>query len=219
MPESVTVPLADTSDMVQIHRVFREALSSAAPLVGSVPPGDASRAETVYIYFANVLEFLRVHHEGEDELLWSKLIDRNPGEADTIRRIAHQHEGVHEALDVARERLEAWHADPQIEHGAKLAAALATLGADLAAHLDEEERVILPIAARCLTAPEWGELPAHGMQHYGRDEIWLLLGLIQEQFTPEQNAMMESHMPPPVLDFWTGPGRQMFTEFVTRLRG
>jgi hemerythrin-like domain-containing protein len=219
MPESVTVPLADTTDMIQVHRVFREALSSAAPLVGSVAPGDAERARIVFTYYANILEFLRVHHEGEDELLWSKLIERNPLDADTIRRIAHQHEGVHESLDAANEHLRTWHADPQVESGAKLAAALATLGAVLAAHLDEEERVILPIAARTITAPEWGELPAHGMQHYGGNEIWLLLGLIQEQFTPEQVSMMESHMPPPVLDFWTNTGRPMFRDFVAQLRG
>jgi hemerythrin-like domain-containing protein len=218
MPESVTLPLADTSDMVQVHRVFREALSSAAPLVGSVAPGDAQRVDTVHTYYANVLEFLRVHHEGEDELLWSKLVDRNPGDADTIRRIAHQHEGVHASLDLARERLAVWHAEPDVESGAKLAAALATLGADLAAHLDEEERVILPIAARSITAPEWGELPAHGMQHFTGDKIWLILGLIQEQFTPEQVSMMESHMPPPVLEFWTNTGRPMFLDFVARLR-
>jgi hemerythrin-like domain-containing protein len=219
MSESVTVPLADTSDMVQVHRVFREALSSAAPFVGSVAPGDAERAQIVHTYYANVLEFLRVHHEGEDELLWPKLVERNPADADTIRRIAHQHEGVSAALEEARERLEAWYADPQIESGAKLAAALATLGADLAAHLDEEERVVLPIAARSITAPEWGELPAHGMQHYSGNEIWLLLGLIQEQFTPEQVSMMESHMPPPALEFWTNVGRPTFQDFIAQLRG
>jgi hemerythrin-like domain-containing protein len=219
MSESVTVPFADTSDMVQVHRVFREALSSAAPLVGSVAPDDAERADIVHTYYANVLEFLRVHHEGEDDLLWSKLIERNPDDAGSIRRIALQHEGVHAALDAARDRLETWYADPQVESGAKLAAALATLGADLAAHLDEEERVILPIAARSITAPEWGELPAHGMQHYSGNEIWLILGLIQEQFTPEQVSMMESHMPPPVLEFWTNVGRPTFLDFVAQLRG
>jgi hemerythrin-like domain-containing protein len=213
------VPFADTSDMVQVHRVFREALSSAAPLVGSVAPDDAERADIVHTYYANVLEFLRVHHEGEDDLLWSKLIERNPDDAGSIRRIALQHEGVHAALDAARDRLETWYADPQVESGAKPAAALATLGADLAAHLDEEERVILPIAARSITAPEWGELPAHGMQHYSGNEIWLILGLIQEQFTPEQVSMMESHMPPPVLEFWTNVGRPTFLDFVAQLRG
>ena len=219
MSNSVTVPLADTSDMIQLHRVFREALASAAPLVGSVAAGDTERAEIVHAYYFNVLALLHGHHEGEDALVWPKLVERAPEHAETILRIAGQHEGVLASLDEADRLLEEWHSDPQIDRGAKLAAALATLGAELAAHLDEEERVILPIAAQHMTAPEWGELPAHGMQHFTGDKVWLILGLIQEQMRPEQIAVMEAHMPPPVLEFWTGTGRAMFTDFVSRLRG
>lgn len=219
MSDTVAVPLADTSDMIQLHRVFREALASAAPLVGSVAPGDVERAEVVHAYYFNVLALLRGHHEGEDELVWPKLVERVPEKAATVTRIAGQHEGVVTSMDEAGRLLEEWHNDPQIERGAKLAAALATLGAELAAHLDEEERVILPIAAQHITAPEWGELPAHGMQHFTGDKIWLILGLIQEQMRPEQIAVMEAHMPPPVLEFWTGTGRPMFVDFVARLRG
>lgn len=218
MSETVAVPLADTSDMIQLHCVFREALASAAPLVGSVAPSDHERVELVHAYYFNVLALLRGHHEGEDELVWPKLVERAPDQADTITRIAGQHDGVLSSMDEACQLLEAWKSDPQIDRGAKLAAALATLGAELAAHLDEEERVILPIAAQHLTAPEWGELPAHGMQHFTGDKVWLILGLIQEQMRPEQIAVMEAHMPPPVLEFWTGTGRAMFTDFVGRLR-
>ena len=74
MADSITAPLADTSDMVQFHRVFRDALSSAAPLVGSVAAGDIARADVVGSYYANVLALLKSHHEGEDELVWPKLV-------------------------------------------------------------------------------------------------------------------------------------------------
>jgi iron-sulfur cluster repair protein YtfE (RIC family) len=219
MSDIVTVPLADTSDMIQLHCVFREALGSAAPLVGSVAAGDSERAEVVHAYYFNVLALLRGHHEGEDELVWPKLVERAPEHAETIMRIAGQHDGVVTSMDEACRLLDEWKQDPQIDGGAKLAAALATLGAELAAHLDEEERVILPIAAQHMTAPEWGELPAHGMQHFSGDKIWLILGLIQEQMRPEQIAVMEAHMPPPALEFWTSTGRALFTDFVGRLRG
>jgi hypothetical protein len=67
--------------------------------------------------------------------------------------------------------------------------------------------------------PEWGELPSHGMQHFAGDKMWLIIGLLQEQFSPEQVAMMESHMPPPVLDFWTSQGRPQFQAYIAEVRG
>jgi hypothetical protein len=213
------MPLANTEDMVQVHRVFREAFRSAPAFIGSVAAGDTARAEVVGSYYANVLEFLRVHHEGEDELLWPKLLERASDQADTISTIAGQHKGVETALATANARLAEWRAEPDVDRGAQLAVALASLNADLVAHLDEEERVILPIAAAHITMPEWGELPGHGMQHFAGDKMWLIIGLLQEQFSPEQVAMMESHMPPPVLDFWTSQGRPQFQAYIAEVRG
>jgi len=218
LSDAVTTPLTDTSDMIQLHRVFRDALGTAAPLVGSVPAGDRARAEIVASYYANVLALLHSHHEGEDELVWPKLVERAPDDADTVMRIAGQHNGVLVALETADARLAEWLADPQIESGAVLAAALATLGAELTTHLDEEERVILPIAARHLTPEEWGELPSHGMRSFRGDKLWLVMGLIREQMRPEQIAHMEAHMPPPVLEFWNTAGRQEFESFIAELR-
>lgn len=214
----VTSTLTDTSDMIRFHRIFREALGAAAPLVGSVAPGDHDRADVVGSYYANVLELLRVHHEGEDELVWPKLLDRAPDEAETIRRIAGQHEGVVTSMQTAQTHIVEWRTDPSTDNAVRLAVALATLGVELAHHLDEEEHVILPIAARHMTAEEWGELPAHGMQHFAGDKRWLVIGLIQEQMTAEQVAVMEARMPPPVLDFWVNVGRAQYEAFVADLR-
>ena len=218
MSDNGAIALTDTSDMIQLHRVFRDALGAAAPLVGSVAPGDTARADVVGSYYANVLALLHSHHEGEDELVWPKLVERAPEDAETIMRIAGQHEGVLTALADAEGKLAPWRLDPQVDSGAHLAASLATLGAELALHLDEEERVILPIAARHMTPAEWGELPGHGMAHFTGDKIWLVLGLIQEQMRPEQIEQMESHMPPPVRDFWVNQGRSQFQAYIAKVR-
>ena len=218
LSDAYTAPLTDTSDMIQLHQVFREALGAAAPLVGSVAPDDRARVELVASYYANVLALLHSHHEGEDALVWPKLVERAPADAATVLRVANQHVGVLAALESAESRLAAWRANPQIESGAVLAASLANLGAELALHLDEEERVILPIAARHMTPVEWGELPSHGMQSFRGDKIWLVMGLIREQMRPEQIEVMEAHTPPPVLEFWNTTGRQQFEAFVAELR-
>jgi hypothetical protein len=60
------LPLADTSDMIGLHRVFRTALDAAPSFVGGVAPGDSTRAETVAMYYEDVLQLLHAHHEGED---------------------------------------------------------------------------------------------------------------------------------------------------------
>jgi iron-sulfur cluster repair protein YtfE (RIC family) len=216
---TTTTPRIDTSDMVRIHLALRAAFGAAAPLVGSVAPGDTARAEVVGTFYANVLEFLRVHHESEDALLWPRLIERVPEQADMVRRVAAQHEGIHESLLAVQEQLARWRENPQIDSGAQLAAALATLGATLSPHLDEEERVILPLAAQHLTEEEWREFPSHAMMNFSGDKLWLVMGLVREQFTVEQNAEMDAGMPPPVLEFWQTVGQPQYEAFVTELRG
>jgi hypothetical protein len=209
----------DTRDMLGVHQVFRDAFGCAAQLVGSASGDTPERVAVVAAFYANVLAFLHAHHEGEDEIVWPRLIARAPEHADLVSRIAGQHGDVLALLESAEIRLADWVADPNVERGAALAVALANLGAGLCLHLDEEERCILPLAAEHLTVAEWAELPAHGMRTFAGDKQWLVLGLIQEQMPAPAIAQMEAHMPPPVREFWTSTGRPMFEEFVAQLRG
>lgn len=218
MSDIAALPLADTSDMIGVHHVFREAMAVAPRLVASVAPGDTERAEVVATYYRNVLAMLHAHHEGEDQLMTPRLLERCPERADAITRVASQHHGLVDAVTAVQRQIPGWAEDPAIETGAKLAAALATVGAQLTIHTDDEEREILPIAARCMNVAEWGELPAHSMRSFSGDKLWLVLGLVQEQMTPEQVASMEANMPPQLADFWSGMGRQLFKEFVADLR-
>jgi hypothetical protein len=213
------LPLADTSDMIGFHRIFRDALAAAPELVGGAGPDDAVRALLVASYYANVLELLHRHHEGEDELLTPRLLARAPASASTVARIGSQHHVVLAALHDAEQAITAWCAAPSVATRDTAKAALAVLEAGLTPHLDDEEREILPIAARHINVEEWGELPAHGMRSFGGDKMWLIIGLIQEQMTPEQKLTMEAHMPPPLLEFWIRFGRDMFTAFSTELGG
>jgi hypothetical protein len=84
--------------------------------------------------------------------------------------------------------------------------------------LDEEEQIAMPIAAKYINVAEWGELPGHGMANFTGDKLWLIIGLIREQMTPSQLADMDTHMPPPVADFWANSGQHLFTDFVGELR-
>jgi hypothetical protein len=216
---AATLPLADTSDMAQIHQVFRDAVGGARPFVESVTIGDTARTEYVGSYFDNVLCLLHVHHEGEDALLTPLLLDRaTPDECAEVQRVADQHALVLGDLDAAEQAIAAWRANPTGDTASSLISAMTALDASLTPHLDEEQQVVCPIAAKYVNVAEWGELPGHGMAAFTGDKMWLILGLIQEQFRPEQIAVMEAHMPPPVLDFWKNTGQRMYSDYVTILR-
>ena len=217
MSNTSILPPPDPTDMIGLHNVFREALDTGPGLLGSVSPGDEERAELIAAYYFNVLELLRSHHAGEDALLTPKLLERCPDQVEEIQRIADQHEAVHDALVTAASLVAPWGADPT-KRGAEFAEALASLQSGLLPHVSEEEDVLLPLVVEQINVVEWGELPSHGLAHFAGDKVWLILGLIQEQLTAGQVAAMEDHMPPPVVEFWQNTGRDLFVEFVGRLR-
>jgi hypothetical protein len=160
-----------------------------------------------------------VHHESEDELLTPRLVARGTrAESAEVARIAQQHLGVLSDIAAAEERIGEFRAAPTVDCAATLAGALAVLNASLVAHLDEEELIAMPIAAKYINVVEWGELPAHGIRNFSGDKLWLALGLIREQMSDAQRGEMDTHMPPPLAQFWAQSGQQLFTQYVSALR-
>lgn len=217
IPAQPNAPLADTSDMAQVHRVFRDAIASVPALLETATADDLARRHTVSAYYRNVLALLHAHHDGEEELIWPILIERAPDQADEVQRIAGQHREVDSALTAASAAIETWQQTADDVSSRAAAAALTPLGAALLPHLDEEEAVIVPLAARHIFASEWAELPGHALRTFSGDKLWLALGLIREQMTGQQLAMMDDHMPPPVMAMWRQHEAE-FGRFVSDLR-
>jgi hypothetical protein len=217
---TTALPLANTSDMIGLHNIFREALDAAPRLVGTAPEGDAGRAENVGSYYDNVLRLLHGHHAGEDQLLTPRLASRcTPEEAAEVLRIAGQHESVLGDLADAETAVAAWRAKPEATERSAAVDSLGRLQGTLGAHLEEEERVVLPIAGRHIDVAEWGQLPEHGLRTFTGDKVWLIIGLVQEQMPEPAIANMESHMPPPLVEFWHSTGKRMFADYITLVRG
>lgn len=202
----------DTSDMIGVHNVFREALRRGPELIAGA--ADPDRAATVGTYLDNVLRLLDVHHEAEDELLTPKLLQRCPADQrQTVDEVAAQHGPVLGDLHEALEQITAWRSAPSEATASAAQPVLERLRDALLTHLDDEERLVLPIASRYIDAREWGELPGHAMRTFAGDKLWLILGLVFEQMTPEQAADALNHMPPPVFQLWTEHGTRLFAEF------
>jgi hemerythrin-like domain-containing protein len=202
-------PRPDTNQMVRIHRVFRETLGAADAHINPVPPEDAARVAVLANFYNNVLAFVKVHHDGEDELLFSLLRARCPDDLELIDRVSSQHHDVDDLIASAHESLIAWAAgdDGARERAAK---SLTELGSALAEHLDAEEAEVLPLCAEHMTVQEWGALSAYGMANFGGDKIWLVLGLIRDRFTQRQRAEMLANMPPPAVEMWTNVGENAY---------
>jgi hypothetical protein len=100
----------------------------------------------------------------------------------------------------------------------ELARAIGALDEALSAHLDHEEATIVPLATDHVTVEEWGTLPGHVMANFKGDKIWLIMGLIRENFTPEQRATMLEGMPPPARQRWETMGEASFNDMIAGVR-
>jgi hypothetical protein len=209
----------DTRDMVGIHNTFRRALGDAPAQISAVPDGDHVRAEQLGSYLAEVLWLLEVHHQGEDELLYPLLVQRAPEETELFQRMEAQHASVHESLEAAKTAAGQFRASGSLADGQSASAACQELLAQTEVHLGEEEQLVLPIAARVISPPEWGAMPAHALSQYRGDRVWLPFGLAFESMPNDIQENMLAHLPPPVVAMWSGGGSDAFANEMAQIRG
>ena len=209
-------PRIDVSDMYPVHDAFRDTLSAAPQLVGSVAGSDEARRELVGNFYRNIIAFLHVHHEGEEELIFPLLRDRCPGDLALVDVIASQHRDVDDLVDRSVSFLDQW-ATGSAEAQAQCAETLKTLGVVMTRHLSDEEEQLLPLCSTSLSEQEWGALPGHAMGSFAGDKIWLILGLIRQRMNDEQRARMLAFMPPPAVEMWTNLGEPSFNRLMAEI--
>ena len=208
----------DTSGMKSIHRVFRQAFGAAPQLIRGAPDGDRARSALVGTYYHNVLRLLHSHHQGEDELIWPKLLERCTEETFLVQSMSSQHGDLAALIDLAEAQVARWSESADRSDGEALTMTLVALNLVLVEHLDEEEELVLPLCSKYITEAEWAELPRHGMSTFDGDKPWLITGLAREQMWPDQVAAMDAEMPPPARQMWAQFGQVAFTRFITELR-
>ena len=178
--------------------------------------GDADRLALVANYYENVLSFLHAHHKGEEEVVFPLLRKRCPEGERAGRRAGGTARGGDGPAGPARQWLAAWPGGGDAVQ-LEVVGALGSLRTHLNEHLEEEERLGLPLAAEYLSAEEWGALPGHGLRAFDGDKVWLILGLIRERMNEAQREGMLDHMPPPVVAMWTGFGEHAFMELAAEV--
>ncbi|WP_440089046.1 hemerythrin domain-containing protein [Streptosporangium sp. LJ11] len=108
--------------MYMAHTAMRREFTLLPRLVSDVAPGDVRRAEVVGAHAELMCRVLHLHHEGEDHVLWPKLLDRGGEEtAAIVPAMEEQHHAIEKAHARVTALLPGWRATGR--GGAELAEA------------------------------------------------------------------------------------------------
>jgi hemerythrin-like domain-containing protein len=208
----------DVHDMVVAHRVFRREFRDLSLLIRRVAAGDIARAAVVAGHARLVLSGLHLHHTSEDDLLWPKLLERAAPSAELVQHVQAQHARIEGRLDTIASLLRRWEAEARPAVGEETADAFLDLHALAVEHLDDEERTILPIAARTLTQDEWTAIGKAGVDKMTRAELPLMFGAVMEDATTDERAEMLAVLPAPVRLLMRVWGLGHYQRYITRVR-
>ncbi len=188
----------EVRDMAIVHRAFRDGWAEGARLVRAAHAPSEERVRFLADHFDFGIMMLHLHHEGEDELLYPKLIERVPEQASMIEEVEHQHELVRTALEAAAAACTKWRERPSPETGEALAAAIDEANAVTQIHLDDEEQKIVPLAAVTVTQEEWDAVGKHAVALIPRNKMPIAFGMLLDPLDATDSAYMKRSLPPPV---------------------
>ncbi|MGW1530434.1 hemerythrin domain-containing protein [Streptomyces sp. NPDC002159] len=180
--------------MYMAHTMLRREFRLLPQVVREVTMGDLERAEMVGAHAEHLCFVLHLHHEGEDLLLWPRLLERAGDEAAAIvPTMEEQHSVIERSYKEVTGLLPRWRTTA--EHGEQLADAIERLLPALDEHLALEEKEILPLAKRYVTAAEWKQLGEHGMAQTPQEILPLSLGMAMYEADPEVIAALLADVP------------------------
>ena len=185
-------------DMAIVHRLFRQAYEESARLVRAAPAPSAARVTFLADHIDLALAGLHIHHEDEDALLYPKLIERAPDQAEMTEQVEHEHQLLTTALNAASAACATWRARPSAETGEALAAALDHLNEIVQPHLDDEEQKVVPLAAVTLTQQEWDAMGKSGARRIPRKKRAIAFGMMLDALDDEERAYMLKTVPAPM---------------------
>ncbi|GAA3614283.1 hemerythrin domain-containing protein [Microlunatus ginsengisoli] len=210
--------LTDVRDMVVVHKAFRREFSLLPQLIRAVAAGDVRRARRVAEHARLVLQGLQLHHTGEDELLWPLLLERAAPSTQLVHRMEEQHHRVERCLEAIPALVDRWAQEPTKTAADELAGTIEELRVALVEHLDDEEVHILPVAARHVSPAEWAALGEHGVARMSPRQLPIFFGMILEDATDEEQAMMLASVPGPVRLFTRTAGAMIYRRYVASVR-
>ncbi|NNN36298.1 hemerythrin domain-containing protein [Streptomyces sp. S3(2020)] len=205
--------------MVVVHRVFRRESALLPRLVRAVPDGGTARAAQVVEHLHTYLGGLHHHHALEDELVWPLLRTRAAQDDELVSRMEEQHRRIDESLRAVAEWTPAWEPAADPIAGEELALALDAHRTVLLEHLDDEERLVLPLVAEHLTVAEWDVVGTRGMEQIPKSQLFIALGALLEEATPQERAHLLGKAPLIGRLLWKVVGHRQYAAARRAIRG
>ncbi len=168
----------DTADMLFVHNLFRSVYGDAPMLVRAVADGDVARAWIVSDHLFELGERLHDHHQTQDDELWVRLEQRDPGSSTHVARMKAAHARIAELLDQLSTALHEWRVGASAADRETVLAVTEQLLRTLTDHLDDEEATVLPIAARTMTQVEWDRMAELARTKVPGDRLSIYLGFL-----------------------------------------
>jgi iron-sulfur cluster repair protein YtfE (RIC family) len=145
--------------MVMVHDVFRGEFTLLPGLVAGVAAGDHALRQTIGDHVEPLISVLHHHHRSEDEYVWPLLVDRcTDAEAALTGAMKEQHEHVAARLHDVGAALSIWRHTGTVDARTDLVDALDRLFPPLKQHLSDEERRVVPLTEKYITAAEFIEI-------------------------------------------------------------
>jgi hemerythrin-like domain-containing protein len=182
--------------MLVVHQAFRNAYDRMPELVRAVSPGKTRRAAVVSDHIQLIDGFLHLHHKGEDELLWPKLVERAPADLrPTLTLLEDHHEEIDKLLTESSSLRAEWRANVDAATGEKLADSLRRLGRRLDEHLTIEEEKVLTVVHKYVSAEEWHKIGEHAINGLKKKELPIIFGMLASIAQPEVVTLMLTTAP------------------------
>lgn len=166
--------------VLRLHAAFRREVRQNVDLVRAVAANDRDRVQVVAQRVRVVDNAIYRHSCAEDKLLWPKLVQDKPSEADIMVDVVVKQ---HRALDVMSLGIQAailaWEDEPSAGRRDMLADALQHFGDALGEHICATELFVLPLLERFLAAADWTDVIRHGVAHSDPETIAELTELLR----------------------------------------
>ena len=215
---TTTETMADSRDMIVVHTMFRKQFAAIPGLVSESADGDRDQVAVVADHVEWMVAFLHAHHEGEDMLVWPRLVERCPTEVEPlIFTMEAQHHALAVALDALAARASEWRSTAAIRERDALAVAAAELLVQIAEHLDLEELKVLTLIDKYLTEKEWKEVGGSGLKKMSFRQITVAFGMILNGATPEQVKIMRDTLPRVAWTIFSFVGPRAYVKYAERL--
>lgn len=178
---------------VLTHALLRNELPRlAAALAGG--PMRAEEEPVLEEQLRLVTDHLHRHHQEEDEFLWPLLTSRAPGAGRLLALLEAEHTELDPLVDVARDRGFDRH---------DRASALSRLSELVLAHLEAEDRSVLPLLTVHVTTEEEREGMARSRAAIPKADELRVLAMLLAAADEAQRSQMLAPLPPVVVTGWS----------------